>query len=65
MSETLVKRLEAFRQIGVGPTKGHDLINNGDLPPPIKIGRCALFLQSDIDAFIAKLKAERDERAAG
>jgi len=36
------------------------LVAEGDFPPPIKIGRCSIWFESDIIDFQMRLRAQRE-----
>lgn len=40
------------------------LVARGDLAPPMKIGRCAVWFESDIIEFQMRLRAQRERKAA-
>jgi len=40
------------------------LVADGSFPPPIKIGRCSIWFESDIIEFQMKLRAQRERKAA-
>lgn len=56
----LVTRIEARQRLGnISDDKFYGLIRCGDLPPPIKLGTSSRWLESDLDAFITSLAADR------
>ncbi len=40
------------------------LVAKGELPPPVKIGRCSVWFESDLVAFQMQLRRQRERRAA-
>lgn len=38
------------------------LVANGELAPPVKIGRCSVWFDSDISEFQMRLRAERERK---
>jgi predicted DNA-binding transcriptional regulator AlpA len=40
------------------------LVAEGELAPPVKIGRCAVWFESDIVEFQMRLRAQRERKAA-
>jgi predicted DNA-binding transcriptional regulator AlpA len=40
------------------------LVADGSFPPPIKIGRCSIWFESDIIEFQMRLRAQRERKAA-
>ena len=57
--DRLVRPREAAYILGVARTTFYELIKSGALPPPIKQGRCAFLLESDLRAYVAGLTATR------
>ena len=51
----LVSRHDGFLYLGVGVTKGHDLINRGEIEA-VRIGSRTLLKRASLDAFIARLE---------
>lgn len=51
---TLIPRKAAFGMLGVGPTKGHELINAGALDAR-KIGEKTVITMASIRRFVASL----------
>ena len=58
MDPIAVRPKDGFAAIGVGVTKGYELIGSGDLKT-IKIGRATRITVESIQAFVAKLAAEQ------
>lgn len=56
MEDRLLREKEAFTTIAVSKTKFWELINDGIIPRPTKIGGCSVWFMSDIQDFIKKLK---------
>ena len=50
---------EAFAALGVGVTKGYELINSGDLQT-FKIGRATRITTDSIRAFVARKLEQRE-----
>ena len=40
------------------------LVAEGSFPPPIKIGRCSIWFESDIIEFQMRLRSQRERKAA-
>ncbi|MCP5389162.1 MAG: helix-turn-helix domain-containing protein [Novosphingobium sp.] len=53
---------DAFAAIGVGVTKGYELINSGELET-FKIGRATRITTASIEAYVARRLAEKSEAA--
>ena len=52
-------------KVGMAAPTIYELIRKNEFPPPVKRGRSSLWIESEIDAWIAELKEERDsERSA-
>lgn len=51
--------------VGMGRSRIYALIDEGDFPPPIKIGRSSRWLKSEIDSWIAAQAAARQSIQAG
>ena len=47
----LLTRIEAQRQVAVGPTKMKELIKDGEIPS-LKIGRRRYIRREDLEAFV-------------
>jgi excisionase family DNA binding protein len=50
---------DAFAAIGVGSTKGYELINAGELEV-FKVGRATRITTASVKAFVARRVAERE-----
>lgn len=59
MEKLLVPLPEGFGSLGVGRTKGYELIAAGEIEL-VKIGSKSLLTVASIHRFVAKLMAERD-----
>jgi hypothetical protein len=57
-----VRPKDAFAAIGVGVTKGYELIGSGELEA-IKIGRATRITVASINALVARLIAEQRQAA--
>jgi len=55
--EELLTIEQVADRLKIGRTKTYELINRGDLPS-VTIDRCRRVLRSDLDAYIARLRAE-------
>lgn len=62
MEPVAVRPKDAFAAIGVGVTKGYELIGAGELDV-IKIGRATRITVASINAMVARRRAEQ-QRAA-
>lgn len=51
---------EVTAALRIGRTTLYELIASGELPKPVKLGSRSLWLQSDIERFVAKKIAERE-----
>lgn len=58
MDPITVRPADGFAALGVGVTKGYELINAGDLKV-IKIGRATRITVESIKAFVARQSAEQ------
>lgn len=57
-----VKQVAEFLNVSVREV--WRLVARGELPPPVKIGRCSVWFESDIVEFQMQLRAQRERRAA-
>jgi hypothetical protein len=48
----------AFAEIGVGPSKGYELLGEGELEA-VKVGKCLLIKTASVLAYIRRLPAAR------
>ena len=62
MEPITVRPADGFAALGVGVTKGYELINAGDLKV-IKIGRATRITVESIKAFVAKCAADQQQAA--
>lgn len=69
MTETLLPmKAPAYRparegvsgKVGMAAPTIYELIRKGEFPAPVKRGRSSLWIESEIDAWIADLKEHRD-----
>lgn len=60
MSEILLQRYEVERRVGLGCTSIYAGIAAGTFPRPVKIGKRSLWVETEIDQWIADRIAERD-----
>lgn len=51
--------------VSMGRSRIYALINEGDFPPPIKIGKSSRWLKSEIDSWITAQAAARQTSQAG
>jgi excisionase family DNA binding protein len=58
MEPLAVRPKDGFNAIGVGVTKGYELINAGELQA-IKIGRATRITTASIKAYVEKLTAQQ------
>ena len=63
MSERMLRMPSMERKLGCKKSKIYQLINRGILPPPCKIDGASVWPESEADAYIDRLKAERGEVA--
>jgi prophage regulatory protein len=53
-------RIDQVRQrTGLGRTAMYELISRGQHPAPIKLGRCSMWLDREIDGWIEQLALQR------
>lgn len=60
MSEILLTRKEVERRVGLGCTSIYAGIAAGTFPKPVKVGKRSLWVETEIDQWIADRIAERD-----
>lgn len=53
---------EVSKKLGVARSTIYKMVADGDLPQPIKMGRASLWIEDDLNQFLLKLKAERDQQ---
>ena len=58
--QRLLRLAAVTSKIGLGPTKVYELIKAGDFVRPLKAGRASLWVESEVDAWIAARIGERD-----
>jgi prophage regulatory protein len=63
--ERLVRLPECLHIVGMGRSAWFDLVKAGTAPQPVKIGRAALWVTSELQRFIADRIAERDAAPPG
>jgi prophage regulatory protein len=62
MSERLLRRPAVTAKTGFSTTEIYDQMKEGKFPRPVPVGiRAVAWLESEIDAHIAELKAKRDQ----
>jgi prophage regulatory protein len=62
MNERLLRRPAVSEKTGYSTSEIYDKMNRGEFPRPVPVGvRAVAWLQSEVEAHIAKLKAKRDE----
>ena len=59
IGDRLLSLREVAFRIGVSVRQIYRLIHDGNLPPSIKVGRAARIPESEVNAFIEKLKGRR------
>jgi len=58
----IIRPREGQRRLGIGHTKYYADIKTGRLPPLVRLGpRCVGHIEEELEAYIGRLKAERDE----
>ena len=58
-NEQLVSLPDSAAKLDVSLRSFYRLIAQGDLPPPVKVGRSSKMFQSDLSGYVQKLKAQR------
>ena len=58
-TERLLTFEEVALRVGVSVRKIYRLIHNGDLLPPVKVGRAARIPETEVIAYIENLKGRR------
>lgn len=51
---------DAWSRAGISRAYCYELVNRGQFPRPVKIGRAIRFVAAEVDAWIAARIAERD-----
>ncbi|OQW90240.1 MAG: hypothetical protein BWK72_03285 [Rhodoferax ferrireducens] len=68
-TETQYPALLAFdslsRYVNFGRSRIYALINQGEFPPPVKIGKSSRWVKAEIDAWLTKQVAARNAVSAG
>jgi prophage regulatory protein len=65
MAKRIIRPAEAQARLGIGNTQFWEWIKKGKLPKPVRLGRRSVgHPESEIDAFIDKLIADRDSASA-
>jgi predicted DNA-binding transcriptional regulator AlpA len=57
--EQLISLPAAASRLDISLRGFYRLIAQGDLPPPVKVGRSSKMFQSDLSGYVQKLKAQR------
>jgi len=57
----LLRLKDVLVAIGVRKSQLYKLIKEGSFPPPVKIGRASTWPESEVEVWIAKRVAERDD----
>jgi predicted DNA-binding transcriptional regulator AlpA len=60
MRQFRVRQVAEFLSLSV--RKVWRLVAKGDLVPPVKIGRCSVWFESDIIEFQTRLRAQRERK---
>jgi predicted DNA-binding transcriptional regulator AlpA len=58
-NEHLISLPVAPSRLDVSLRSFYRLIAQGELPPPVKVGRSSKMFQSDLSGYVQKLKAQR------
>jgi len=58
-TEQLVSLPTAAARLDVSLRSFYRLIADGDLPPPVKVGRLSKMFSSDLDTYLQRLKSQR------
>jgi len=53
--ERLIRLPSTLSMVGIGRSTLYDLISKGRFPPPLKIGRIALWRESEVQQWISEL----------
>jgi prophage regulatory protein len=62
MNERLLRRPAVSHKTGYSTSEIYDKMTRGEFPRPVPVGvRAVAWLESEVDAHIATLKAKRDE----
>ena len=60
MSKRFIRLPEVEDRLGCKKSKIYELITRGELPRPVKIDGCSVWVESEIDAFIDRRIADRE-----
>lgn len=63
-AERLVSVQEFAARLGVSPRQVYRLWHRGEIPGPVKVGGATRWLESDVEAYIEKLKQARQKVCA-
>jgi predicted DNA-binding transcriptional regulator AlpA len=64
MAKRILRPKESQARLGIGHTKFYELIRDGKLRPPLKLGpQTSAHTEDEIDALIDSLVAERNRQA--
>lgn len=55
---------ELAKRLGVSMRSAFRLVASGELPPPVKVGRCARWFQADVQTYLDRIRQLRDSRIA-
>ncbi|MGK0188646.1 MAG: excisionase family DNA binding protein [Verrucomicrobiales bacterium] len=58
--ERFLRKNEAAERMAISVRNLDRLISAGEFPAPVKINRSSRILESDVEAYMARLKAQRD-----
>jgi len=62
-SPNLLRIEDVFRRVGFRRNKLYGLLNAGEFPKPVKLGRMSAWVEAEIDQWITDRIAERDAGA--
>ncbi len=62
-SDRLVGLSELAALLAVSERSVRRLVASGDLPLPVKVGRCARWFQADAQTYLDKIRRQRDDLA--
>lgn len=69
MSNSILRRPEVLKKVGLCKAQLQNLINAGEFPKPVKLGgpdaRAVGFIESEVDSWIDARIAERDAEITG
>lgn len=52
----LIRIPEVMQTVGIRRTKIYELINEGEFPAPVKVGRASFWRSHEIDAWVEQLQ---------